>query len=276
MSLLNGIGFSRMVAKKADVLGAVYTRAYNDLIREMNDFSRTPFQRERAQQMLFRVNSVVTGLDAETKKFITKEVPDVYFTTANIVKNDIRKLDKAISVPVSFSQVHYQATEAIASDAFLKFGHTMTGIKRSAEEVVKFAQQKATREIIAAGQLQGRAALELSKEVKAKIQEDGITALIDKGGKKWQVDTYAEMLTRQVLANGGREGVFNTAQEYGFDLVMISTHGSSHEECRVWEGKIVSLTGKTEGYPTLEDAEDEGLFHVGCKHGYTVVAPPKK
>ena len=275
MGLLNGLGFSKLVAGKANVLGAIYTRTYNDLLREMNDFSKTAFARDRAQAMLMRVDGIVRNLDAETKSFITKEVPDIYFTTARVVKNDIRRIDPSIEVPAAFGQIHYQATAALSDDAMLKFGHTMTGIKRSAEDVVKFAQQKATREIIASGQLRGAAAQEITKQVQDKISEDGITALIDKGGKKWQLDTYAEMLTRQVLANGGREGVFNTARQFGFDLAVVSTHGSTHEECRVWEGKIISLTGDTPGYPSFEDVTDAGLFHVGCKHGYTVTRPPK-
>lgn len=270
MGLLTGNGFSALVNGKSRVLGGIYTRAYNDLIRDMNDFGKTPFARDRAQLLLRQVDDVTKKLDAETRSFINKQVPETYFTTAKDVKTDIRKLKIDVGQLEGFATIHYQATDAMASDAMLKFGHTMTGVKRSAEEFVKFAQQKSVREIIGAGQLQGRAAAELAKEVSAKIAEDGITALIDKGGKKWQLDTYAEMLTRQVLANSGREGVFNTAQEYGFDLAIITTHGTTHDECRVWEGKIISLTGKTPGYPSLQDAIDAGLFHVGCKHGYTI------
>lgn len=270
MSILSGLGFSQFVNGKSKALGGIYTKAYNALIREMNDFSSTPWQRDRASAMLVRVDAIVGSLDAETRKYIEREVPAVYFTTANATKGEIRKLN--ITVPPSFGTIHTQAVEAAANDAMLKFGHTMVGIKRSAEEVVKFAQQKATREIIAAGQLQGEAAKTIAKEVKAKIQEDGITALVDKGGKKWQLDTYAEMLTRQVMSNSGRDGVFNTAQEYGFDLVEITSHGSQHEECAAWEGRLVSLSGKTDGYPSLEEATAAGLFHVGCKHGYFIVS----
>lgn len=270
MGLFTGTGFSSFINGKSRALGSIYAKAYADLIREMNNFAKTDFQRERAMAMLARVDDVVKNLDAETQKYIKKEVPAAYFVTAGEMKKQIKNMK--VRVPDAFSQIHYQATDAAANDAMLKFGHTMTGIKRSAEEVVKFSQQKAVREIIAAGQLRGAAAKELSKEVLAKIEDEGITALIDRGGKHWQLDVYAEMLTRQVLANSGRDGVSNTAREFGLDLVQITTHGSPHAECRAWEGKIVSLTGDTPGYPTLEDAEEEGLFHVGCRHGYTVVS----
>lgn len=274
MGLFTGSAFPQFINGKANVLGSIYTRAYNDLIREMKDFSNTTFARDRATAMLARVDERVALLDAETKTFVHREVPAVYFATANDIKKDIRKLN--FKVPTEFSTIHYQATEAMAKDAMLKFGHTMTGIKRSAEDIVKFASQKATREIIAAGQLQGRAALDIAKEVQAKIADDGITALVDKGGKQWQLDTYANMLTRQMLSNSGREGVMNTAQEFGFDLAIITTHGSDHPECAAWEGKTISLSGKTEGYPSLDDATEGGLFHVGCRHGYTITTESGK
>ncbi len=268
MQSLKGTGFSKFIADKSVVLGGIYTRAYNAIIREMNDFSATAFQRDRATMMLAKVNSIVQTLDNQTRTYIESSVPEVYFATAKDTKKDIQKM--GIGVDMTFATIHYQAVEVASRDAMLKFGHTMVGIKRSAEDVVKFAQQKATREIIASGQLQGETAITIAKEVKAKIQEDGITALVDKAGKKWQLDTYAEMLTRQVMADSGRDGIFNTVREYGLDLVEVTSHNSQHAECAVWEGKVLSLTGETKGYKTLDQAKEQGLFHIGCKHGYFV------
>lgn len=270
MGLLNGLGFSQLINGKSRVLGEIYARTYSDLIREMNDFSRTPWQRQRAMTMLARVDESTKHLEKATKAFIDKEVPATYFATAKAVQAEVNRL--GIKQLPQFGQIHYQAIEAAASDAMAKFGHTMIGIKRSVEDVARFSQQKAVREIIAAGDLRGAAAKEIAKEVQAKIREDGITVLIDKGGKQWQLDTYAEMLTRQVLANSGREGISNTALELGFDLAEITTHGTTCELCMPWEGVIVSLTGKTPGYPSLDKAKEEGLMHVGCKHGFTIVS----
>ena len=35
-----------------------------------------------------------------------------------------------------------------------------------------------------------------------------------------------------------------------------------------WQGKVLSITGKTKGYPTLEEAKAAGLFHPNCRHAY--------
>lgn len=52
----------------------------------------------------------------------------------------------------------------------------------------------------------------------------------------------------------------------GHDLVKISTHTTDCPLCKPWQGKILSITGKTKGYPTLDEAKAAGLFHEGCAH----------
>jgi hypothetical protein len=63
-------------------------------------------------------------------------------------------------------------------------------------------------------------------------------------------------------------GTGNRLLENGRDLVKVSTHPNACEKCRPWEGKVLTLTGKTPGYPTLQEAKDTGLFHPRCEHAY--------
>lgn len=60
--------------------------------------------------------------------------------------------------------------------------------------------------------------------------------------------------------------VTQRAKELGRDLVKISTHKTDCPLCKPWQGKILSITGKTKGYPTLDEARTAGLFHDGCRH----------
>jgi hypothetical protein len=52
--------------------------------------------------------------------------------------------------------------------------------------------------------------------------------------------------------------------------VKVSTHRGACELCQPWQGKILSITGKTKGYPTLEEAKAAGLFHPRCRHAYSL------
>ena len=64
------------------------------------------------------------------------------------------------------------------------------------------------------------------------------------------------------------QGTANRLVEQGHDLVKVSTHRGACEKCVPWQGKVLSITGKTSGYPTLEEAKAAGLFHPNCRHAY--------
>ena len=94
--------------------------------------------------------------------------------------------------------------------------------------------------------------------------------------------------THQALRMGHTE----TMQQYGVDLVVISSHANPAEVCAPYENKILSLTGK---FPngrqrigdqiftvtaSMAEAEAAGLHHPHCAHnhyayvpGYTKVDP---
>jgi hypothetical protein len=57
--------------------------------------------------------------------------------------------------------------------------------------------------------------------------------------------------------------------EQGHDLIKVSTHrGACPNYASRGKAKILSITGKTKGYPTLEEAKAAGLFHPNCRHAY--------
>lgn len=67
--------------------------------------------------------------------------------------------------------------------------------------------------------------------------------------------------------------------QIGSDLVVIDDHppklrfkGGKKEVCEKWRGKIISLSGLTEGFPTLQDAKEDGMFHPNCTHGIKPLA----
>lgn len=100
--------------------------------------------------------------------------------------------------------------------------------------------------------------------------DTGITGFTDMAGRNWSLTSYVEMATRTAVHNAERQGVMDGVRATGRDLVMISGSPACCDLCAPWEGQVVSLDGMTTGYPTLSDAEADGVFHPGCRH---TVAP---
>lgn len=269
MNLKRGQNSAKYIEKKVAVMGRFYTRAYNSLLSEIEGAAGTLWKKKRAKELLSRVDAIVEKMDEKTKAFITAEIPTTYRKFAAQTRKDIER-GKGVVLGKQFSQVHQDAAQNLADDAYLKFGQAMQTVKRSVQGTITQERRIVIREIIASGKLTGEAALDIAKQIKAELRRDGITALVDKSGRRWQLNRYSEMLARQTLATASREAVRNVAVENDLDVVKFTRHGSKHNECAVWEGKRVSLTGATKGMPTLDDAIGEGMLHVGCLHGYFV------
>ena len=95
---------------------------------------------------------------------------------------------------------------------------------------------------------------------------------IDKAGRKWNTESYFEMLGRTVLMNSGRETYLNTCAEKGKDVMRVTVGGDGCDVCARYENQLISMTGKTPGLPTLDQAMKEGLFHPNCVHSLVAEA----
>lgn len=88
------------------------------------------------------------------------------------------------------------------------------------------------------------------------------------------VETYSEMLARTISANSYREEVKDIVldQFKGVgDLVeVVGDPECRCDVCAKYLGAILSLTGKSKGFVTVDEAKEEGLFHPNCRHYFTV------
>ena len=90
----------------------------------------------------------------------------------------------------------------------------------------------------------------------------------DAGGHVWDTRTYMQMNVRTNAMRVYNDClVDNIAQATGGDLARISRGGDPNcTLCGPWEGVIVSISGKTKGLPTYEQALEAGCFHPNCVH----------
>lgn len=99
-----------------------------------------------------------------------------------------------------------------------------------------------------------------------RFANQGVTGFIDSRGRNWQLDSYAEMATRTGVGRAQVAGTLDRFQEHGRDLVIVSDAPQECSMCRPWEGKVLSISGRTAGYQTVAQARSTGLLHANCRH----------
>ena len=170
------------------------------------------------------------------------------------------------------------AVEPYRAGARIKsFATELTGLVTSTHGAILRQSQDAFRDVIAAnvgdlltGTTTGQSAVQRALN---EFADRGISGFVDSAGKKWTLDSYATMAVRTGVMKASTAGKRDRFEASGYDLVIVSDHSESCPDCNEWEGRVLSLTGKTKGYPTLAEAEAADLFHPNCRHEINLYTP---
>lgn len=141
----------------------------------------------------------------------------------------------------------YDRLLAFEKQASSSFNFVNTNLVNSSEQVyVDIVTKSATRSMTGNITMQ-QAVAEIAKE----WGQIGIPALIDKAGKRWSVEAYVRMVTLNTSKNVAVQMQNDRLDDYGLDLVEISSHVGSRPSHIDYQGKIFSRSGKSKKYPSL-------------------------
>jgi hypothetical protein len=172
--------------------------------------------------------------------------------------------DVGASVKAGFGAIHQQAAQVLAENAYQRFEDVVQVIGRQVNDIYReLALENVRGAVVGYDTWQ-----QTARRFREQLAERGVTGFKDRSGRMWNMRTYTEMVARTTTMQAHLEGTANRLVEQGHDLVKVSTHRGACPLCVPWQGKILSITGKTEGYPTLEEAKAAGLFHPNCRHAY--------
>ena len=254
-----------------DALINLYQQTYAKLVKEIT--TATDSGKIQKARVMARINAELEELGVELDKWAKREIPQYYLDGANVAIQDLRALGVEISKNKNFAVVNAEALKALTDEVALAFGQSLTTMSRNVRGVLDTAVRQQLNFVIAQGKLTGEARVTISNNIKQVLDQNGITAIIDKSGRNWTFDNYARMLARTKAVEARNQGLTNRMLTSGYDLVQVSNHGTDHPACAVWEGRILSLTGNTPGFPTLAEAKAAGLFHPNCQHAINVIIP---
>lgn len=254
-----------------DGLIRIYQNAYVRIIQEI--VTATEAGRIRRARVLARINNDLEELGVDVYEWVKKEIPQYYLDGANVAQQDLRALGVDVSKSSQFAVVNQEAIKALTDETALQFAEGIRGMSRSANRILSDTLKQQLNYIIAEGRLTGETRKTISAALRVRLEQDGITALTDRAGRNWTFDNYTRMLARTKAVEARNQGLTNRMLASGYDLVQVTNHGSKHRACARWEGEVLSLTGNTPGYPTVDDARSAGLFHPNCEHAINVLVP---
>lgn len=130
---------------------------------------------------------------------------------------------------------------------------------------------------VARNEARGTAMVNAQKELVTTLMNDGLTAFVDRGGRRWTLGNYAEMAVRTTSRQSLNAGkLFDNPEQ---DLYIIVDRHSNCPICSRYEGRVYSRSGTNPNYPPLWEAFGaidkkgaKGLentyltIHPNCRH----------
>lgn len=169
------------------------------------------------------------------------------------------------------------AAAAIISETTARLTPMSFQIRRATMDVY---QQVVTR-VIAQTALGTMTRREASRDILTRLAAQGVTGFRDTAGRNWSMPSYAEMAARSATSNAMLQGHTDRITELGIDTVIVSNAPEECKICRPFEGKVLSLSGRTTGrlkdgktvVASLAEAKSKGLFHNNCRHSHSIYLP---
>ncbi len=248
----------------ADQLAKAYHEGETQILDRLARGNLSEWSTGFYNTQLKTIRAILAELDATTTSWAQLHIPALYEDGAKIVDSYLPALGN-----FEFSRLHAEAVELLQANLTERLASATQRVGRQVADVYRRAGLQAIQQ----GLVQGETTRDVSKRIVADLGKRGITAFVDVRGQEWNLRNYADMVAQTTTMEAELQGTANRTLEAGFDLVKVSDHLEECELCRPWEGRVLSLTGATKGYPTLAEAKDAGLFHPRCAHALSAWVP---
>jgi hypothetical protein len=209
----------------------------------------------------------VANLDKKMPETAAETVKKAYTTGQKGVEVDLKKVKPDIRT--GFGTIDERKVMVLTKQLAGTLGQTHLRITRQALDEYRSIIGKASQMVELGVETRQQAAQRALNE----FADKGITGFKDKAGRTWSLHSYTEMATRSTTGQAAIEGAIQRLQDNDYDLVIVSFHADSCPLCGPWEGQILSISGKSDQYPSLDEAIADGLFHPNCGHSLGAYIP---
>lgn len=257
-----GERLTRLSQEEAIRLEILYEQAETEILRELSRAIERGNQLDYLKGLLNNVQAILKDLRAGSRQWTQEAIPRLYQEGVSIANTQLKKL--GVDASIGYGAIHQQSVQLLANATFERLDSAVATIGRRVEDQYRRAALEATRASI----IGFKDVRRVGRDYRRRLEDQGVTGFKDAAGRDWNMKSYASMVARTTTMEAHLGGTANRILETGHDLVIVSTHANPCDKCRPWQGKVLSLTGATEGYPTLQEAKDAGLFHPNCEHSY--------
>lgn len=241
----------------------IYLKAETDIINEIGRLRSLGLADYYVEAALARVQAILVKLDEDRGRYIPRMIETQFY----VRRPEARK---PLDVPEAAEKhlAGYQNAAALTGeqlDIVQRLTVNLTGQLLEADATAYAMLSNALLgrdspdvfrqvglERTAAMEARGRGAIREAPGFVEALRRDGVTAFIDKAGRRWSLHTYGSMVLRTTSRQA--EVLSVLTQDPEWDLYKISSHGTTCKLCASYEGRVYSKSGNDPDFPPLSAA----------------------
>lgn len=252
-----------MADKELQRMIQLYLKAETDIINEIGRLRSLGLVDYHAEAALARVQAILNRLEREGWEYVPRFIEREFYVS----HPETRKPSARGETPEKHAAGYANAAALTGeqTDIVQRLTNNLMGelveahatayaslssalIGRTAPDIFR----RVGLEQAAAAQAMGRGPFRAVPDFVEALRREGVTAFVDKAGRKWSLHTYASMVLRTTSRQA--EVLSVLTQDPEWDLYRISKHGTTCKRCSVWEGRIFSKSGTSRDFPPLSAA----------------------
>ncbi|MFE1378691.1 phage minor capsid protein [Streptomyces sp. NPDC058740] len=231
---------------------------------------------------------VVDALAEATRLEVFDVIAEAYNVGARSGLAELGALHDADLRRIADTTPNTRAVDRLAAETVELVMATHRGILRGVED----GYRQVIAEVSATPLLGVDTRRQATQSAMERFSDRGLRTFVDRGGRAWQMTSYAEMAVRTATGRAAVEAHGDKLRAAGLDLVIVSNAPHECPICKPFEGKVLSLGGPggartVEVEHALEDgrtmqvhiagsvdeARQRGFQHPNCRHSVAAYLP---
>ena len=249
--------------KELEKLVAIFLKAETDIINEIGRLRSQGLVDYHAVAALERVQAILRKMENDAWEYVPQMIEKQFYVR-------VPEARKRLDVPETPAKhaAGYRNAAALTGEQMdivqrltqNLMGEitdaTMTSMTTLQSAILGRIQPDVYRRVgmeqVAAMQATGRGVSKMVPAFVEQLRREGVTAFIDKAGRRWSLHTYCSMVTRTTSRQAEIAAVLTADPEH--DLYKISSHNTTCKICAPFEGRVYSRSGTDPDFPPLASA----------------------
>lgn len=249
--------------REQEKLRKIFLTAETAIINEIGRLRSMGLVDYHAVAALERVQQILVNMEDQCWTYVPQMVEKMFYVRvpearkaleeAETVVKHLTAYQNAAQLTSTQADIVQQLTANLMGEISEAADTTMMTLRdailgRQQPDVFREVGLEATARV----QATGRGVSKAVPEFVRRLQQEGVTAFVDKAGRHWRLHTYCDMAMRTTSRQAEVMAVLTADEQH--DLYQISRHGTTCKLCAPFEGRVYSRSGKDPVFPPLAAA----------------------